>query len=241
MILERAILEWAILHRHHYFNIFPLPLLIKFPSSDYLSIQRICRLLGLFLLLPFLSRVLGVDDALTSSVCTVGTVVAYLLPAVGQEDWTGPSGSWPPGWVMFLSAALQFNSVITVIIRSQCTKSVDPDETGRVFAVVAFGQCLVPLVAYPLYGLVYQATLSTFPGAYLVIVSALLVVAFFISVFLYSESRKGRLGVVPPLEEAGEEEGASDKEGSDSSSSSKSTKRSNSSNQSSSAPSVVKI
>ena len=52
--------------------------------SDYLSVQRICRLLGLFLLLPFLSRVARVDDALTSCVCTLVTAFAYLLIAVGQ-------------------------------------------------------------------------------------------------------------------------------------------------------------
>ncbi len=163
--------------------------------SDYLSFQRICRMLGLFLLLPFLSKVLKVDDALTVTVCTLLTTGAYLLIALGSEDWTGPDGTWSAGWIMFLSACFQFNSVITVIIRSQCTKSVGEAEIGRVFAAVAFIQCLVPLVAYPTYGLVYQATLHTFPGAYLVIVSALLFVAFLISIFLTIESKKGRLGL----------------------------------------------
>ncbi len=194
--------------------------------SDYLSVQRICRLLGLFLLLPFLSRVARIDDALTASACTLATVAAYLLIALGQEDWTGPDGSWPAGWIMFLSAALQFNSVITVIIRSQCTKSVDEDETGRVFAVVALGQCLVPLVAYPTFGLIYQATLSTFPGAYLLVVSGLLVIAFFTSVYLYAESRRGNLGVgisLPTSDGGGGAEGSSKSGAEDSSSTASST------------------
>ena len=123
-----------------------------------------------------------------------------------KEDWTGPSGSWPPGWIMYLSAALQFNSVVTVIIRSQCTKSVDEDETGRVFAVVALGQCLVPLAAYPAFGLIYQATLSTFEGAYLLVVSGLLLVAFFLSVYLYLESRRGKLGRGPTAFTTGDHE-----------------------------------
>ena len=62
--------------------------------STYLSVQRVCRLLGLFLLLPFVSRVLKVDDSLTASVCTLGTIAAYFLMAVGQEEWRGPNGTW---------------------------------------------------------------------------------------------------------------------------------------------------
>ena len=144
------------------------------------------RLLGLFLLLPFVSRVLKVDDSLTASVCTLGTIAAYFLMAVGQEEWRGPNGTWQVssfccvrictlsttkdldhspipqvGWIMYLSAALQFNSIITVIIRSQCTKYVDADETGRIFGVVALGQSIVPLVAYPMFGLVYRQVSKT--------------------------------------------------------------------------------
>jgi PCFT/HCP family folate transporter-like MFS transporter 1/3 len=77
-----------------------------------------------------------------------------------------------------------------VIIRSQCTKSVDPDETGRIFAMVALGQALVPLVANPLYALVYKASMDTFPGAYLIIVDVLLAFAFCSSVYLYWENRR---------------------------------------------------
>ena len=54
--------------------------------------------------------------------------------------------------MMYLSAALQFNSVVTVIIRSLCTKMVDAGEKGRVFAVVALGQALVPMVVGPALG-----------------------------------------------------------------------------------------
>ena len=164
--------------------------------SQYLSIQRICRMLGLFLLVPLLSRVLKLNDALVASVCTLLTVAAYLLIALGEQDW-----------VMYLSAALQFNSVVTVIIRSQCTKSVEQNEIGRIFAVVALGQSIVPFISAPLFGLVYQATLETFPGAYLVIVSGLLFVAFVNSVYLYLAGRREAVAeVLQPVGGLEEEE-----------------------------------
>ena len=64
--------------------------------SNYLTAQRTCRLLGLFLLLPFLSSVARVSDALVAAVLTLATVAAYAIIALGRESW-----------VMYLSAALQ--------------------------------------------------------------------------------------------------------------------------------------
>ena len=56
--------------------------------SNYLSVQRICRMLGLFLLLPLLSKILKINDALVASFCTLLTIVAYLLIAIGgQISW----------------------------------------------------------------------------------------------------------------------------------------------------------
>ena len=67
---------------------------------------------------------------------------------------------------------------------------VDADEKGRVFAVVALGQALVPLVVGPALGAIYQATLSTFAGAYMLVVVGLLLVAFLSSVFLWWSLRR---------------------------------------------------
>ena len=85
--------------------------------SYYLSIQRICRFVGLFLVLPFLSKILKLSDALIASIGTILTIVAYILMATGTKDWLGPDDAWPKGWIMYLSAVFQLNSIITVAIR----------------------------------------------------------------------------------------------------------------------------
>ena len=167
--------------------------------SVYLTIQRVCRLTGLFLLLPLLSKVLKINDCLISSVATLLTVVAYLLMACGQNDW-----------VMYVAAVLQFNSIITVIIRSQCTKNVEPLEIGKIFSMVALAQSIVPLIAFPIFGLVYRATVDTFPGTYLVIVSFLLSLAFASSVFLYIEDRKLRKRALDVINDVTDSEHISD-------------------------------
>lgn len=114
---------------------------------------------------------LKINDSLIASVGSTLTMVAYLLIALGPASW---DLSWDPDWLLYISAVLQFNSVITVAIRSQCTKEVEKSEIGRIFAVVGLGQALVPLVANPLFGLVYKATIDTLPGTYLLIVVGML-------------------------------------------------------------------
>ena len=160
--------------------------------------QRICRFVGLFVILPFLSRLLHIKDSLIAAVGTILTIFAYLIIAIGQDDWTGPKGTWDPGWVMFLAAAFQLNSVITVTIRSQSTKEVDKDEIGRIFSVVALGQALVPLIANPMFGGIYKATLNSFEGAYLFTVDALLVFVFGSSLYMFWDEKR-RANVISNL------------------------------------------
>ena len=61
---------------------------------------------------------------------------------------------------------------------------MEPSEIGRVFAVVGLGQAIVPLISNPLFGLVYKATLDSFPGAYLLIVAGMLIFVLGSSTFM---------------------------------------------------------
>ena len=142
--------------------------------STYLSIQRICRFIGLFLILPLLSKIMKLPDAFIATVGTVFTIMAYLMMALGPSQW---HYSTDPDVLMYISAALMFNSLITVTIRSQCTKEVDKSEIGKIFSVVALAQAIVPLVSNPLFGLIYKWTLDTsLPGAYLLCIVAMLLI-----------------------------------------------------------------
>lgn len=158
--------------------------------SYYVSIQRTCRLVGLFLILPILSRVFKLGDALIASMGTVLSVIGYTLMAFGTREWLGPNGDWPVGWIMYLSAILQFNSIITVTIRSQCTKEVERNEIGRIFAIVALGQAIVPLISNPLFGGIYKATIGTFPGAYLLTISGMLLFVLASSIYMFCNQRR---------------------------------------------------
>lgn len=60
-------------------------------------------------------KILG--DAFIASAGTLLTMFGYLMLVFLPADCLGPNGTWEMGWVMYLSAALQFNSIITVTIR----------------------------------------------------------------------------------------------------------------------------
>ena len=94
--------------------------------------------------------------------------------AIGQKSWTGPNENWDPGWIMFLSAATQWNLMVNVSINSQLTKIFDKSEFGKILSIITVAQCLIPLISSPLFGLVYKATLETFEGMYLLTVVAIL-------------------------------------------------------------------
>ena len=75
--------------------------------SDYLSVQRICRFLGLFLLLPFASKILKLSDPLISTLGTLATIIAYLLIALGPSTW---SLNMNPEYLLYFSAILQVST-----------------------------------------------------------------------------------------------------------------------------------
>ena len=102
------------------------------------------------------------------------TIFSFVIMAIGQKSWTGPNENWDPGWIMFLSAAIQWNLLVNVSINSQLTKIFDKSEFGKILSIITVSQCLIPLISSPLFGLIYKATLETFEGMYLLTVVALL-------------------------------------------------------------------
>ena len=121
-----------------------------------------------------MSEFFGFSDPLIAIIGTILTLLSFVIMAIGQKSWTGPNESWNPGWIMFLSAAIQWNVLVNVSTNSQLTKIFDKSEFGKILSIITVSQCLIPLISSPLFGLIYKATLETFEGMYLLTVVALL-------------------------------------------------------------------
>ena len=70
------------------------------------------------------------------------------------------------------------------------SKCIQPQETGKMFSVLGILSQFVLLVANPIYRTLYNATLSTFPAAEIVLTGSLLLLSGFVNFYLYSQRRR---------------------------------------------------
>ena len=153
------------------------------------------------MVLPILSKFLGSEDSLVAIIGTILTIFAYFVMSIGQKNWTGPNEDWDPSWVMFLSATCQWNQVVSVSLNSQLTKIFEKSEFGQILSIVSLIQCFVPLIAGPMFGLIYKATLDTFEGLYLLTVVALLPFILGSNVYTFFNVRREEYELIRSNEE----------------------------------------
>ena len=60
-----------------------------------------------------------------------------------------------------------------------------PWEIGTVFSVIAALQAMMPILASPLYGFLYKQTLTSFPGAFLLLNVSLYFVVGLLIIWVY--------------------------------------------------------
>ncbi|XP_049951415.1 proton-coupled folate transporter-like [Schistocerca serialis cubense] len=82
----------------------------------------------------------------------VGTILYAIAP-----DWR----------FMYIGGAVScFGGMVWVLARTMLVRLVTMDEIGQVFALVMTLEAIAPLLGSLIYGQVYQATVSTLPGAF---------------------------------------------------------------------------
>ena len=73
------------------------------------------------------------------------------------------------------------------MVRALMSKCIQPHETGKMFSVLGILSQFVLLVANPIYRTLYNATLSTFPAAEIVLTGSLLLFSSLVNFYLYSQ------------------------------------------------------
>ena len=93
----------------------------------------------------------------------------------------------PHVWVLFviwtIFYLLYFNIFTTT--RSAMSKLMDPTEIGKAFSVLGVLEACLALVAKPLYGFMYQASLDIFAGLWMVVSVGFLLIALLIAIILH--------------------------------------------------------
>ena len=73
------------------------------------------------------------------------------------------------------------------------SQSVDQTEVGRIFSCLALVSALVQFVSGPMYAVIYNQTLDTFPGTFMLTTSLIIFVAMVITVLVKCIMSKGQL------------------------------------------------
>ncbi|XP_042883336.1 proton-coupled folate transporter-like [Penaeus japonicus] len=126
--------------------------------SYWSSYRSFVSAVGSLILVPLLTRLISVSDPMLiviGSLSIIGEYCCYGLiggMATGFYIWLGP----PAGLISNASIIAQ---------KSMATKLVSSTEKGRVSAVMAATQSLMPMVGYAMYAPIYHQTVQNFPAA----------------------------------------------------------------------------
>lgn len=144
--------------------------------SLWISVDYAFHALGSLVVLPVLSYYLRVHDSLI--IFVGGASAMFYLMLIGTA---------PQPWVLYLASGTSvFMLMVTSAARGKISKLVNDDELGIVFGMVCVVNALMPVLATPVYSLVYNATVGVFPGTVFVLLAALCAVICCLAVWLYT-------------------------------------------------------
>jgi len=139
-------------------------------QEEYIVLKVVRKTLGICILLlvvPCLKK-LKMSDTTMLILFNVMNSAGYLLSAM--------AGSSLP--LLYCGVILiTFHYPKYALARSLLSQTVGKQEVGRIYSSLAFISAIVPLFSHLIYGHIYDNTVSTFPGAFLIFTSCLVAVA----------------------------------------------------------------
>ena len=149
--------------------------------SLFSATSSIVSLICLFGLMPLMRQVLKLHESIINTlVLTVGAGL-LISSALAQE--------FIPGFLVIFSLA-NIRYLCYPNGRSLLAKMVNDDEVPKMYGFLSVINNTANLVGIPLYRGVYDATLNTFPGAFLMLSASLLTCAAFIYFILVTQRGK---------------------------------------------------
>ncbi|XP_068219406.1 probable peptidoglycan muropeptide transporter SLC46 [Palaemon carinicauda] len=132
-------------------------------------------ILGVGIMLPLLSYKLQVHDSVLGIIGCFSGVASSIV-----------TGFAPSSWYMYLGTVVGgFSGLAALVNRSILSKIVPDEEIGKVFSMTAAFEAAVPLMSSPLYTLVYNTSIKSFPGAVYLMTSLFFLFPFCTYVWLF--------------------------------------------------------
>ncbi|RVE43766.1 hypothetical protein evm_011615 [Chilo suppressalis] len=144
---------------------------IHWTMKDYtifMAIGPIIWLMGSVGAIAVLQPVFRISDTVFSLISFMSVMVEYAIKAFATKTWQ----------MYFGSAISLFGTVSGALLRAIQTKALPAADVAKVFALQSSAEAICPLLAPVLYNMLYAYTIDSFPGAFLLLSTAINVVCF---------------------------------------------------------------
>ena len=160
-----------------------------FTATNYAHLSLVtqsAKAIILIVIMPILSRKFKVHDALLLSVFSACEILGASIKPFATVTW-----QFYIAYGIGVCGYCKFGT-----IRSLLSKTVEPDEVGRMFSVLAFFSSIMPMIGNPAFRQLYRYTMSTLPSAFFIFFAALQVIALCSNLFVFfkrSEIKNGEV------------------------------------------------
>merc|ERR1719336_512072 len=139
-------------------------------QQEYIALKTLRKSLGiiiLMLLIPFL-KMFHISDINLLIICNLLNGLGFLLASISMF--------YMP--LIFIGTILiPFQFPKYALARSLLSQSVEKSEVGRIFSCLALISALVKFVSGPMYAIIYDQTLASFPGTFMMVTSLIIFMA----------------------------------------------------------------
>ena len=143
---------------------------------DYTTFTIVVGVLGMaskYTVIPLLSEKFLLRDSIIVIIDITGCIVQTILFSIATTSW-----------MVYLGALMTILDSTCQLIRCIISKNVKPDEVGKIFSFVSAFQAFIPLVASPVFGIIYQSTVEMLPQTYLIVLACLLFIAWSVMIYI---------------------------------------------------------
>lgn len=157
-------------------------------SSMYLSAVNICRVLGLVIVLPLLTRVFrGPQQAQSKGHKGSDMLDIWIIRGAIVFDLLGYIGYafTPSGAIMVVSGMIaSLGGIGSPTLQSSLTKHIPADRTGQVLGASGLLHALARVVAPTIFNIIYSQTVAVYAGIVFICLASIFIVVFVLSWFL---------------------------------------------------------
>jgi MFS transporter, PCFT/HCP family, solute carrier family 46 (folate transporter), member 1 len=141
-------------------------------TTTFDSISLVISLVGAFIGIVFLKKLLKISDLSLAIISIVSMIVDSLIKAFAESPTT-----------MYVASSVSlFKILSSPMCRSLISSIIPNNETGKVYSIASSFEAVSSLVASPLYTFIYAKTLTFFAGAFYLITAGVYVINLILAV-----------------------------------------------------------